>query len=469
MDNSDLINDIADEQIIRASGLLSLLMPQASGVGIGVKGLDGLYQLVNKAMESLFGKTEGQITGATDADLFPPDIAARLDQADQQIIDGAGAVRLEVDFSVNDVALRCLWLKFPVLGSDGKVLSIGAVVIDVSRQESVAELRRSLEKLQETNQELQKAMQLLDRLASTDKLTGTWNRRRLEDSVINEMDRLKRYDHPVSLLVIDIDFFKKVNDLHGHGVGDNVLAELANVVNSTLRATDSLTRWGGEEFIVLCPNTTLSTVSMLAERLREKIARTPFPGVGQITVSVGVAELISGETWEQWFQRADAALYRAKACGRDQVQVAPETPRRAGMGENVSANFLQLSWHTAYECGNQLIDDQHRTLFGDANKLLAAILSGLPKDEVACLIDVLVGDVVQHFKDEEAAIAAAGFPGTADHAVIHRDLVDQAVILVNRFNDDTLIIGELVQFLAHDVIARHMLGADREFFPYLGG
>ena len=468
MDNSNLINAFANEQVVRASGLLSLLMPQASGIGIGVKGPDGRYQLANKAMESLLGKRDGEISGATDEELFPPDIAVRLQKADQEILGGMAAARIDMDFPVNGVPMRCLWLKFPVLGPDGKVLSIAAVMIDVSRQEAVAEMRLSLERLRQTNQELQMSLVELNRLASTDKLTGAWNRRRLEEAVINEMDRLKRYDHPLSLLVIDIDFFKKINDKHGHGAGDQVLAELASVVQATIRTTDSLTRWGGEEFVVLCPNTTLSTVSMLAERLREKIATSRFPAVEHITASIGVAECMAGETWEQWFQRADAALYRAKACGRNQVQVAPETPQRLGVGENVSANFVQLAWHAAYECGDSLIDDQHRGLFVDANALLAAILSGRPTDEVAAVIDVLVGDVLRHFQDEEAIFTAAGFPGAADHAAIHRELVDQAVVLVGRFHAKTLGIGELFQFLAHNVVARHMLGADREFFPYLG-
>jgi diguanylate cyclase (GGDEF)-like protein/hemerythrin-like metal-binding protein len=321
------------------------------------------------------------------------------------------------------------------------MLSIGVLRIDLSRQESIAELHGAMERLQQTNQKLQATMA--------------------------ELDRLKRYDHPLSLLIIDIDFFKAINDSQGHAVGDRVLADLADVVRSTLRATDSLTRWGGEEFVVLCPNTTLSTAAMLAERLREKIAKSFVPAVKTITASIGVAECMSGETWDQWFKRADDALYRAKACGRNQVQVAPETPQRVGVGENVSANFVQLVWHSAYECGQTLVDDQHRSLFGDANNMLTAILNRRPTDEIAALLDVLSRDVVQHFQDEEMIFTAAGFPGAAQHAAIHRELVASAVQLVSRFHTGTLAIGELFQFLAHDEISRHMLGADREFFPYL--
>lgn len=467
MIGSDLIYNFAKEHVIRASGLLSLLMPQTSGVGIAVKELDGRYKLTNQVMEALLDKSADQIAGMTDSDLFAPEVAAKLQRSDRQITDGAAAASDELDFSINGMLTHCLWLKFPVLGPDGKALFIGAVVLDISGQEAIAEVRQSMERLQQTNQELQKTLVELGRLASTDKLTGAWNRRRLEETVLNEMDRLRRYDHPLSLMIIDIDLFKKINDHHGHAGGDQVLAELVVLVQAALRATDSLTRWGGEEFIVLCPNTTLSSVAMLAERLRAKIAGAVFSAEGNITASIGVAECMSEETWEQWFQRADTALYRAKANGRDQVQVAPETPQRGGVGEKVSANFVQLAWRAAYECGHPVVDDEHRALFGDVNNLLAALLSARPADEVSALIDTLIRNVVEHFQDEEAVITTAGFPGAEGHASIHRKLVDRAVALSGLFHAGTSDIGEVFQFLAYELIARHILGADREFFPYL--
>lgn len=307
----------------------------------------------------------------------------------------------------------------------------------------------------------------LDLLASTDKLTGSWNRRRLEETVKNEMDRLKRYDHSLCLMVLDIDFFKKVNDRYGHGTGDFVLIELAALVRSSLRTSDALARWGGEEFVVLCPNTMLPTAALLAERLRNKIAGASFPEVGQVTVSVGVAECLPEETFERWFKRADEALYRAKSGGRNQVQIAPETPDRAGTGESAAVSFVQLVWNKSYESGNEVIDHEHQVLFRDANELLAAILSGRPVDMVEVIVNTLIRDVVKHFQDEEAILVKAGYPRVAEHAAIHRKLADNAVMLVEKFHAGTLGVGELFNFLAHDVVAKHILGADREFIPYL--
>lgn len=467
MNENELTHAIAREHVNLASGLLSLMVPQSAGAGVGLKGLDGRYRIANLALEALAGQPAGALTGKTDSELFAPDVAALLHQGDQDIATGAASASSELDFTVNGDPVHCQCLKFPVAGPDGTLLMIGTVLVNVAGQEAVEGMLQSLERLQQTHRELHKTLASIDRLARMDKLTGAWNRRRLEEAVVNEMDRLKRYDHPLSLLVLNIDGFKDLNAERGTAAGDQLLAELATVVQASLRATDALARWSDDQFVVLCPNTTQSTAAVLAERLREKVAGTPFTPVNAATVSIGVAECSTGETWDEWFKRADTALFHARVSGRNQVQRAPEAPRRAGVGESVAANFVQLSWHAAYECGNAVIDDQHKALFGDANDLLAAILSGRPADEVATLIEALITHVGRHFEDEEAIINATGFPGAQGHAAIHRTLVERAAEVANRFHDGTLGVGEVFQFLAHDVVARHMLGADREFFPFV--
>ena len=279
--------------------------------------------------------------------------------------------------------------------------------------------------------------------------------------------RLKRYAHPLCLLVLDIDFFKKVNDRYGRAAGDQLLVELAAQIQSSLRVADSLARWGGEDFVVLCPNTDLSAAAVFADRLRKTIAGMNFSVVKEITVSIGVAECPPAETWEQWFQKADMALCRAKASGRNQVQIVSGAQAQPGAAAAVSKNFVQLVWHSVYECGHEVVDREHKALFVDANDLLSAILSGRPADEVDAIVDTLVRDVVQHFQDEESILVAAGYPGAVAHAAIHRELVNRANALIERFRAGKADVGELFQFLAEDVVAKHMLGVDRNFFPYL--
>ena len=195
--------------------------------------------------------------------------------------------------------------------------------ISISSQDEIGQVLSELAAMQG---KLKIMIGELDQLASTDKLTGAWNRRRFEETVETEMDRLRRYGQRLSLMLLDVDHFKKINDDFGHPVGDQVLVDLSNTIRSSLRASDSLTRWGGEEFVILCPNTTAAIVSNLAERLRKKIATVNFKEVGSITVSFGVAECGPSETWEQWLHRADEALYLAKSGGRDQVKIVKIPP-----------------------------------------------------------------------------------------------------------------------------------------------
>jgi len=165
----------------------------------------------------------------------------------------------------------------------------------------------------------------------TDALTGLHNRRYLERRLHEEVARSHRYSHPLSCLFIDADHFKRVNDLHGHSAGDQVLREISLRVKECLRASDVATRFGGEEFALLLPQTDAMEAVSLAERIRKRIAHNPVP-IGDneeigITVSIGVSQLDQNNDPEEAGKRlissADGALYEAKRRGRDQVRCAP--------------------------------------------------------------------------------------------------------------------------------------------------
>jgi diguanylate cyclase (GGDEF)-like protein/hemerythrin-like metal-binding protein len=328
-------------------------------------------------------------------------------------------------------------------------------------------LLRSAQNLQNATAEMLAEIGELDRLASTDRLTGAWNRRRLEDLISGEIDRLSRYDHALSMLLIDIDHFKSINDTHGHNVGDQVLVELTALLKQGLRTSDSLTRWGGEEFIVLCPSTSLTTAIILAERLRKQVNQAAFTTAGQVTISIGVAECLIDEGWPQWLERADAALYRAKTGGRNRVQFAPETPTRDMGAEARTASLVHLTWHAVYESGNESIDRDHKSLFSIANDLMNAICAEKPTEEIRDVVVLMMDEVTRHFLSEEAIMAAIGYPDTPRHVELHRNLMQRAEQLAHDFDVGELQIGAFFQFMAQDVIAKHMLSADREFFPFL--
>jgi diguanylate cyclase (GGDEF)-like protein len=154
----------------------------------------------------------------------------------------------------------------------------------------------------------------------TDALTGLNNRRKLDEALKNEIDRAERYKNTFSIILLDIDNFKKINDTYGHLVGDDVLKRLTQVLKSGLRQTDIAGRWGGDEFLILLPLQDRGFAVMFAERLHAAIAATQIPEVGTVTSCFGVAELVSGDSVEGLINRADAALYRAKVKGRNRVE-----------------------------------------------------------------------------------------------------------------------------------------------------
>ncbi|BAI72320.1 GGDEF domain-containing protein [Azospirillum sp. B510] len=158
-------------------------------------------------------------------------------------------------------------------------------------------------------------------IAMKDKLTDCWNRMRVEEVARHEMAVLERNGRPVSMILADLDHFKSLNDLHGHWVGDEVLIGFADLARRSVRSIDLLGRWGGEEFIILLPGTTVAEAVSTAERLRIQLESHVFPGGQRATVSLGVAECRQGDSWETWIRNADTALYSAKATGRNRTCV----------------------------------------------------------------------------------------------------------------------------------------------------
>lgn len=164
-----------------------------------------------------------------------------------------------------------------------------------------------------------KVIKQKDELASIDVLTGIMNRRSFMSLVEKEVARSRRYETPLSLIFCDIDKFKSINDNYGHSIGDEVLQEFAKSIKSHIRQSDLFARWGGEEFVILTPQTNESDAAKLAENLRKTIMDLKVSPVKQITCSFGVAELKKDELFEDLCERADQAVYDAKNTGRNQV------------------------------------------------------------------------------------------------------------------------------------------------------
>lgn len=174
----------------------------------------------------------------------------------------------------------------------------------------------------------------LRHMANVDPLTGAGNRRSQNQKLDAVQAIFRRSKTPGSILMLDVDHFKQINDTYGHVVGDQVLIEIADLVRSCTRATESLYRYGGEEFVVIAEQTNILAAAQLAEKLRGMIAQRVFSHGVRLSVSVGVAELRIGEERQAWLSRVDAALFQAKGHGRNQVILADE-PKSDVTSDNV--------------------------------------------------------------------------------------------------------------------------------------
>ncbi len=179
------------------------------------------------------------------------------------------------------------------------------------------------ERVQRRTQQLQMANIRLEELATTDPLTGIANRRKMTEEIAAELERARRFGHPLSVLMVDIDFFKRINDTYGHDTGDGAIVALARLLAGSLRAIDTAARFGGEEFVVLMPETDETVAAVAAERLRTAAAALRVPAEDgtdvTLTISIGLASAARDDTPSALLMRADKALYRAKQEGRDRV------------------------------------------------------------------------------------------------------------------------------------------------------
>jgi diguanylate cyclase len=189
-----------------------------------------------------------------------------------------------------------------------------------------ARLTRLRERNRRQRKELALAVSRIQELATRDELTGLVNRRHMSSLLERERQRCVRSGRGFSVAMIDIDHFKAINDHYGHTVGDEVLRTFAHHAPQALRGTDTVSRWGGEEFVLLLPEAALSAARIGIERLRGRVAATPMAHLSavpiRITVSAGLTEHIAGESVTQTLERADRALYEAKAQGRNRTVVA---------------------------------------------------------------------------------------------------------------------------------------------------
>ncbi len=349
----------------------------------------------------------------------------------------------------------------------GRVLALRrrAERLDRLVETRTTELRLANADLNRKSAELASTVSKLDELASTDKLTGTWNRRYLEAIAKQEISRSKRDQNPISTMIFDIDRFKEINDRHGHATGDQVLAELCQVVRGELRSSDIFARMGGDEFVIVLPQASLAASVTLAGRIRKVVANQAVPDGRRVTLSLGVAEWMPGEAFEDWVARADRALYAAKRTGRDRVLWDPDVPRPEDA--DIPGPWAQFRWDESWECGVPTVDAEHRELLLLANALIAAVATQAVWSDVDARLDALLAHLTFHFASEEGVLTRHGHPQLDQHHAQHEALLAKAFALAADVRAGTARPDRVLWFLAYDVVAWHLLTTDQEFFTGL--
>lgn len=258
----------------------------------------------NTAAEKLFGYSHEEIMGQPLPPLLMPTHSeARSDAAvNHFIVTGKGGLldrTTELSARHRDGSEVPIDLSLSAIQIKGAWSGIG-IIHDISRRkETEAELKL---------------------LADTDALTQLPNRRKFDSVFATEISRAQRYEMSLTFVMLDIDHFKTVNDTHGHQTGDFVLVELARIVSAHIRANDVFARWGGEEFAILAVHSDCEATRGFAEKLRTLVAEHDFQNVGHITISLGLASYLTGDSIETLMERADKALYMAKSGGRNRVE-----------------------------------------------------------------------------------------------------------------------------------------------------
>lgn len=264
-------------------------------------GPDGKFLFVNNAWKKTLGYSDEEIQNLSVFDIIHPDCIPHCKTIFGEIMQGIEVTNIETIF----------------ISKKGKNIVVEGNIntrFENGRPVYTRGIFRNITDRKRLEEELRIA-------AITDKLTGLFNRSKLEDLMQQEIERARRYKNPLTIMMFDIDYFKRINDLYGHQKGDYVLKTVAQLVKNNIRITDFFGRWGGEEFIILLPETSLKNAELMSEKIRTIIESYSFNGTERITISCGVTEFIEEDTIDSLIKVADDALYLAKKQGRNKTIV----------------------------------------------------------------------------------------------------------------------------------------------------
>lgn len=339
--------------------------------------------------------------------------------------------------------------------------------IEIKKEIELANKKKTIEKLTSYEKELSRVVttltkqnSMLKSIATTDELTGIFNRHYFDEIISVAMERNDRYHEPLTMIFFDIDHFKQVNDTWGHSTGDEVLIKISKTVKSHIRKPDVLIRWGGEEFTILLPQTNIKGGTAVAEKLRVLLENQIHPHAGKVTSSFAVAERYLEESFENWFERLDKALYAAKEKGRNCVITVQNF-------EFAPISFSKLKWKTTWNSGNPIIDKQRRYIIELANSLLDSAVLELFSAESELKLKALCSHLNYHFTYEEGFLELINYPELKEHKIYHEEIIGKIAAIKEKFYGNEIKTSDLFGFFLEDLILNHFLKQDILYFSYI--
>lgn len=311
------------------------------------------------------------------------------------------------------------------------------------------------------NKENENKSKILFEMATKDALTGAYNRNYFTDAFDKKASEAKRTGNPFSVILLDVDHFKSINDQFGHLKGDYILKEIVSILTSNLRESDIVCRWGGEEFIVLCLNTDLEKANIVSEKLRRAVEMEKFKGVYRITVSVGVTQWNESDKRDTVLKRVDNSLYLAKLTGRNKV-VSDE-----GIDILQEGKPISIEWGPFFRSGNALLDLEHRALIGLVNEIINSSTMRDEEDICNTLFDKLIEESVLHFKNEEKLLEAIHYDKLEEHRSIHKKLIVETNEIRETFKNGEIGSLEVAKYMVQELVVGHIVKDDFDFFSFI--
>lgn len=307
---------------------------------------------------------------------------------------------------------------------------------------------------------LKEQNELLAKIALKDALTNLYNRHYLEQEIDRYFQIAIAYHQPLSFILFDLDNFKIINDVYGHDYGDEVLKLVSKTVSENIRPIDIAFRWGGEEFLIICPNTLINDSYALAEKIRIAIKNTFISEKSQLTISLGITDFSENDSKLSWFKRVDYGLSQAKKTGKNKSVIWPKN-------KIIPEAFTSVEWHESWNSGSNELDLQHQNLIHQANKLAIIALDQNHKEKILDQIDLLINEAINHFKFEEKMLLDLGCPLYESHKKEHDHMIPQFQTLIEEVKADNISIKSCYDRIVGTFIIDHMLKFDKQFFPFL--